>query len=40
VEIVPDCDHFYNGKEGKVSGIVSEWLAQTLSLPRPAATGA
>jgi pimeloyl-ACP methyl ester carboxylesterase len=32
VEIVPDCDHFYNGKEEKVAGIVSEWLARTLGL--------
>ena len=34
VEIVADCDHFYNGKEGQVAGIVSGWLAQTLGLPR------
>jgi pimeloyl-ACP methyl ester carboxylesterase len=36
VEIVADCDHFYNGREDKVAGIVSKWLADTLSLP-PAA---
>ena len=32
VEIVPDCDHFYNGREDAVSGIVSAWLARALSL--------
>lgn len=26
VEIVPDCDHFYNGREETVAGIVSRWL--------------
>ena len=31
-EIVPDCDHFYNGREETVAGIVSEWLAKTLGL--------
>ncbi|HZM44935.1 MAG TPA: alpha/beta hydrolase [Burkholderiales bacterium] len=31
-EIVPDCDHFYNGKEEKVAGIVSDWLVKTLGL--------
>lgn len=36
VEIVPDCDHFYNGREKTVAGIVSGWLAQTLALPRAA----
>jgi pimeloyl-ACP methyl ester carboxylesterase len=36
VEIIPDCDHFYNGKEEKVAAIVSGWLAQTLELPRGA----
>jgi len=35
VEIVADCDHFYNGKEDKVAGIVSDWLARTLGLPKP-----
>jgi len=34
VEIVPECDHFYNGKEGMVAGTVSGWLAKTLGLPR------
>jgi hypothetical protein len=32
VEIVPDCDHFYNGCEDKVAAKVSAWLAQTLKL--------
>ncbi len=27
VRIVPDCDHFYNGREAAVTGIVSAWLA-------------
>jgi len=35
VEIVPDCDHFYNGREDAVRGLVSAWLAGTLSQPRP-----
>jgi len=26
VEIVPDCDHFYNGREETVARIVSRWL--------------
>jgi alpha/beta superfamily hydrolase len=34
VEIVTDCDHFYNGREDKVAGIVSAWLGKTLALPR------
>jgi pimeloyl-ACP methyl ester carboxylesterase len=32
VEIVPDCDHFYNGKEDAVAGIVADWLKLTLKL--------
>lgn len=32
VEIVADCDHFYNGREDEVAGIVSSWLAGTLGL--------
>ncbi|HEX6007122.1 MAG TPA: alpha/beta hydrolase [Burkholderiales bacterium] len=35
VEIVRDCDHFYNGREDTVAGIVATWLAQTLRLPPP-----
>jgi len=30
VEIVPDCDHFYNGREETVREIVSSWLAKAL----------
>ncbi len=30
VEIVADCDHFYNGREQAVQGLVSAWLAATL----------
>jgi pimeloyl-ACP methyl ester carboxylesterase len=30
VEIVKDCDHFYNGKQEEVAAIVSEWLVRTL----------
>ncbi len=32
VEIVPNCDHFYNGREDRVASLVSSWLAQTLRL--------
>jgi pimeloyl-ACP methyl ester carboxylesterase len=32
VNIVGDCDHFYNGREGQVAGIVASWLAKTLIL--------
>jgi pimeloyl-ACP methyl ester carboxylesterase len=32
VEIVPDCDHFYNGREETVGTIVSSWLAKALHL--------
>jgi pimeloyl-ACP methyl ester carboxylesterase len=34
VEIVPDCDHFYNGREDVVSRIVADWLQQTLQVTR------
>jgi pimeloyl-ACP methyl ester carboxylesterase len=30
VEIVADCDHFYNGKHEVVAEIVSKWLTKTL----------
>jgi pimeloyl-ACP methyl ester carboxylesterase len=30
VEIVPQCDHFYVGREPAVSATVSRWLGQTL----------
>jgi pimeloyl-ACP methyl ester carboxylesterase len=36
VEIVPACDHFYNGCEDKVAAIVAAWLAQALKLPSSA----
>ncbi len=32
VEIVADCDHFYNGREAAVGEIVSSWLSRTLHL--------
>jgi len=32
VEIIPDCDHFYNGREEAIQAIVSSWLAKTLEL--------
>jgi pimeloyl-ACP methyl ester carboxylesterase len=31
VEIVPNCDHFYNGREEEVQKIVSSWLAEIVS---------
>jgi pimeloyl-ACP methyl ester carboxylesterase len=33
VEIVKNCDHFYNGREDHVAGLVAAWLAETLRLP-------
>ena len=32
VEIVPDCDHFYNGREEAVQARVSSWLSRALCL--------
>lgn len=32
VNIVPNCDHFYNGREDHVAGIVRDWLATTLRI--------
>jgi pimeloyl-ACP methyl ester carboxylesterase len=32
VEIVRDCDHFYNGREERVADLVVSWLAETLGL--------
>ncbi|HSD99202.1 MAG TPA: alpha/beta hydrolase [Burkholderiales bacterium] len=32
VEIVSDCDHFYNGREDHVADIVASWLAGKLAL--------
>jgi pimeloyl-ACP methyl ester carboxylesterase len=33
VEIVPDCEHFYCGREDAVSAIVCAWLASALRRP-------
>ena len=30
VEVIPNCDHFYNGREDHVAKVVADWLAQTL----------
>ena len=35
VEIVPNCDHFYNGRELAVQALVSGWLERTLKLAPP-----
>ena len=32
VKIVPDCDHFYNGREEAIQAIVSSWVAEALHL--------
>jgi len=32
VEIISDCDHFYNGREDQVADIVASWLAGKLGL--------
>ena len=32
VEIVANCDHFYNGREDVVANIVASWLKKTLAL--------
>lgn len=40
VEIVPDCDHFYVGREEVVSALVCAWLARTLALPAAGAAAA
>lgn len=34
VEIVSNCDHFYNGREDAVSDLVAKWLAGALGLKR------
>jgi pimeloyl-ACP methyl ester carboxylesterase len=36
VSIVADCDHFYAGREAAVTRLVSDWLAQTVDMPRRA----
>jgi len=35
VEIVQDCDHFYNGREEAIQEVVSSWLAKALRLSTP-----
>jgi pimeloyl-ACP methyl ester carboxylesterase len=30
VQIIRDCDHFYNGREGEVTRVVTSWLSSTL----------
>lgn len=35
VSIVQNCDHFYNGRERHVAGIVAQWLVETLKLSTP-----
>jgi pimeloyl-ACP methyl ester carboxylesterase len=32
VEIVPDCDHFYGGREEAIQAIVSSWVARAMHL--------
>jgi len=32
VEIVANCDHFYNGREDTVTALVAKWLTRTLKL--------
>ncbi len=32
VEIVPGCDHFYNGREEAIQRLVSSWLAKVLHM--------
>ena len=34
VEIVQNCDHFYNGREDTIQSIVSSWLARVLEQSR------
>jgi pimeloyl-ACP methyl ester carboxylesterase len=33
-EIIPDCDHFYNGQERAIQERVSSWLMATLARSR------
>ena len=39
VEIVSDCDHFYNGREDAVGQITSSWLSDALHLSADRAGG-
>ncbi|MGE0254058.1 MAG: alpha/beta hydrolase [Alphaproteobacteria bacterium] len=36
VEIVADCDHYYNGREPEIIALVAGWLARRLGRDRPA----
>jgi pimeloyl-ACP methyl ester carboxylesterase len=36
MEIVQNCDHFYNGRESEVGALVAGWLRRTLRLPETA----
>ena len=40
VGIVPDCDHFYDGREEAIQAIVSSWLAKALHLDANAVVSA
>jgi pimeloyl-ACP methyl ester carboxylesterase len=33
VQVVPDCDHFYNGREEEIAGRVTRWLGHVLKRP-------
>jgi len=33
VQVVPDCDHFYNGREEEITGRVTRWLGHVLKRP-------
>lgn len=33
-EVVRDCDHFYNGREGHIADLVASWLGETLGLQK------
>ena len=30
VQIIKDCDHFYNGKEELVANLIADWLEQKI----------
>ena len=32
VEIIANCDHFYNGREDYVASVVANWLSTTLKM--------
>jgi pimeloyl-ACP methyl ester carboxylesterase len=40
VEVVPNCDHFYVGREDRVTEIVVSWLTRKLALQKAAAPNA